>query len=81
MKELKREIFELINNKFKIGDKFKAIQNECEGWCDYLKGNICELISIDYEDLDRSFLFKNLHTNKCFWLTLKKTIGFEKIGE
>lgn len=81
MGELKREIFELIDRKYKIGDKFKAIKNECDVWSDYSKDDICELISIDYGDLNRLFRFKNLHTNESFWLHVRNTIDFEKIGE
>lgn len=83
MKELKREIFELIDSKFKIGDKFKAIKNECDVWSEYSKDDICELVDIGYDDLNRPFRLHNLKlsTNECFWLHIKNTIDFEKIGE
>lgn len=81
MKSLMGEIFELIDSKFKIGDKFKANKNKCDVWFEYCKDDICELITLDYENLNRPIRLHNLNTNECFLLHIKNTIDFEKIGE
>lgn len=82
MRELKKRIEGIISKSFKIGDKFIALDDDSSfnpPYQDYVEGNICQLIKINYNDINSPFTFENLDNGVYFRVTFDTMYDFKKI--